>query len=193
MNIILSDKDFIISDVKVEHHTPVFYTEGLNFVANSKERGLHRLNIECDVHFSNVADIKAFQAFLLRVRGRANPFTLSLQDETDGKGFCNPMSSNVTARLGSNISIGNTSTNLTGVIGQVELGSLFQFENDTKVYTVIGLEGNKLEFYPASRKPHLAGEPINFKPMPLVRLSEDKHRLGYEVGSKISLKMWEVM
>lgn len=193
MTITLSDSDFIISDVKVEHVTPSFYTEGLNFVGNAMGRGLHRLNIECDIHFANVNDIRAFQALMLTVQGRAKTFNLSLQDETDGKGYFNPLSIEARAQLGSSLSIGNTSAIFTGSTSNVVPGAMFQFTNNSKIYTVISKNGSRVEFFPPVRTEHLVSEAINFKPVPLVRLTEDKFRVHYEVGSSITIKMMEAL
>ncbi|WP_028022240.1 hypothetical protein [Enterovibrio calviensis] len=191
--ITLSDNDFIISDVKVEHLTPSFYTEGLNFVGNGMGRGLHRLNIECSVHFADENDIRKFQALMLRVQGRTTPFNLSLQDTTDGKGFFNPLSLDMSGSLGSQLKIGNKHMTVIGLIGSLPVGTMFQFQNDSKIYTVTTVTGNKVEFYPAVRTAHSLREPLNFKPVPRVRLTEDKFSIKYERGSSVTIKMMEAL
>lgn len=193
MSLILSDNDFIISDVKVEHVIPSFYTEGINFVGNALSRGLHRLNFECEVHFADENDIRKFQALMLRIGGRFSPFQFSLQDTTDGKGFFNPLSLESQARLSQDLTIGSKTMNLVGISGDIPEGTMFQFPNDTKVYTITLRSRNTAMFYPALRTNQVAGSELNFKPVPTVRLSEDKFRLAYEKGSSIGLKMVEAL
>lgn len=188
---ILSDADFILSDVSVKHITPCFYTESTNFVGNAKSRGLHRLEITFKVTLEDSADTKRMEAFLLSVRGRLNPFYLTLSPEE----FHNPFYTNVDPFLANPISIGQHSMILTGVSSTIPAGSKFQFANDDKVYTTLtdGNNNKSIEFFPASRQAHAIKEKLNFNPAPLIRLTNDVMELKYERASEISFRAMEAL
>lgn len=191
----LSDNDFIISDVSVTNHTPNFYTESLNFISNTKGRGLHLLEVECTVTLVNEDDIRRFNALVLKVRGRLNPFKLSLLDKTDGKGYCNPFHYNSTPLIANPLTIGNNKMVLSGISGTIPAGSMFQFANDTKVYTLLDEARNNqsIEFFPATRQPHQMKEKLNFSVEPLVRLEDDSFKVKYASAQSITLKMREAL
>ncbi|ELH4810062.1 hypothetical protein Q9X96_003095 [Vibrio vulnificus] len=189
----LKDSDFIISDVNVNHLTPNFYTEASNFKANAQSRGLHQLEIDFTVTLINAADIKRFSAFMLKARGRLNPFVLDLQDSTDGKGHNNPLFTDVKPMLSHPVEIGNNTIQLTSFSGTIPAGSMFQFPNDTKVYVILDdVKSNQtVEIFPASRIKHEAQERLNFSPTPLVRLADDEFSTKYENASELKLKVRE--
>lgn len=191
----LADTDFIISDVSVTHTTNNFYTESINGVGNSKSRGLHRLGVDFTVTLVDATDIKKFEALMLRIRGRLNPFVLSLQDKTDGKGYCNPLYTDVTPVLANDVAIGNNKFVLGGFSGVIPAGSKFQFPNDTKVYTVLmdTKPNQECEIFPAVRVPHLTKTKLNFAPEPLLRLSGDEFSLTYAKAKEIKLNAVEVL
>ena len=193
--LIISDVDFIVSDVKVTDINPNFYTESLNFIGNSKSRGLHRLKIEFKITLVDASDIKRFTALMLQIRGRLNSFGLSLQDETDGKGFMNPLHTAGTPMISNALSVGNNRITLTGISTPIPAGSRFQFANDTKVYTLLSdARNNKsVEFFPATRQPHMVKEKINLRPVPLMRLERDESSIKYERTTEISLVAMEAL
>lgn len=193
--LILRDTDFIISDVSVTNLTPNFYTEASNFKGNSQSRGLHQLEIDFTVNLINQDDIKRFNAFMMKARGRLNPFHLSLQDETDGKGSCNPLFTNANPFIAAEVNTGNTTITLAGFIGTIPAGSYFQFPNDTKVYMLLDdAKPNKsVEIFPASRINHSLQERLNFAPAPLVRLEDDEYTVKYENATSINLKVREAL
>lgn len=192
---ILSDADFIISDVKVKHNTPNFYTESINGKANAKSRGLHSLEVQAKITLVNSDDIKKFQALMLRIRGRLNPFKLSLQDSTDGKGFCNPLFTQVSPMLGNDITIGQTKMVLTGFSGVIPAGSVFTFANDTKTHVILNdvKPNQEAEFFPAVRSTNANKSRLNFSPEIFVRLDGDSFEVSYDNAKEITLKMKEVM
>lgn len=188
---ILSDRDFIISDISIKHITPNFFTESANFIGNSKSRGLHRLGIDFSVTLENSADTKKMEAFLLTIRGRLNPFYLQLSPED----FHNPLYTNSNPLIGSDISIGQHSMVLSGISEVILAGSKFQFANDSKIYTTLndGRNNAAVEFFPASRQAHAIKERLNFNPAPLVRLVDDHMEIKYERASAISFKTMEAL
>ena len=192
---ILSDADFIISDVKVTHSTPNFVTSSINGKVNAKSRGLHSLEVQAKVTLVNSDDIKKFQALMLRIRGRLNPFMLSLQDQTDGKGFCNPLFTPVSPMLANDISIGQTKMVLSGFSGVIPAGSVFTFANDTKTHVILNdtKSNQEAEFFPAVRSINANKTKLNFSPIPLVRLDGDSFEVSYDNAKEITLKMKEVM
>lgn len=193
MTQIISDSDFIISDVSVTHNTPNFATESINFISNVQGRGLHQLEVEFKVHLVNETDIRRFQALMLKLRGRLNPFKLSLLDATDGKGFCNPLFFNGSAMLTNNITIGNNKMVLSGISGVIPAGTMFHFANDSKVYTLLDdARSNKtVEFFPATRQNHQLKERINFSVEPLLRLEDDSFKVKYDKLQEVTLKARE--
>ena len=193
--IILSDSDFIISDVNVTNLTPNFYTEASNFKGNSKSRGLHQLEIDFTVTLINQDDIKRFNALMMKARGRLNPFVLSLQGSTDGKNYCNPLFTDANPFLAHEVAIGNTTITLAGFSGVIPAGSYFQFPNDTKVYMILddAKPNSSVEIFPASRIKHTVKERLNFAPEPLVRLDSDEYSIQFENATEVKLKVKEVL
>lgn len=191
----LSDVDFIISDVNVTNLTPNFYTEASNFKGNAKSRGLHQLEIDFAVTLINSDDIKRFNAFMLKARGRLNPFHLSLQDSTDGKGYNNPLFTDVKPMLSHAVEVGSNTITLSGFSGTIPAGSYFQFPNDTKTYVILDdvKTNQSVEIFPASRIRHDIQERLNFAPEPLVRLESDEYTVKYENASEVKLKVREVL
>lgn len=192
---ILSDSEFIISDVEVKHISPNFFTESINGKANAKSRGLHRVEIKCSVHLVNADDIKKFEALMLRIRGRLNPFKLSLQDRTDGKGFCNPLFTDVSPMLANDVSVGQNQITLAGFSGVIPAGSKFQFPNDAKIHTILhDVKPNQsCEFFPAARVAHSTKARLNFSPEPIVRLTSDEFSIKYENAAEYQITMLEAL
>ncbi|WP_429142592.1 hypothetical protein [Aeromonas veronii] len=194
-NPILSDNDFIISNVSITHETVNFFTESVNYIGNAKSRGLHRLGVEFTVTLVDANDIKKFEALMLRIRGRLNPFKLSLQDQTDGKGTCNPLFTDVSPMLSNAVSIGNNKLVLSGFSGVIPAGSKFQFPNDEKVFTVLNdtKPNQECEIFPAVRVAHEVKAKLNFSPVPLLRLSGDEFTVSYDKAREITLKAMEAL
>ncbi len=192
---ILSDTDFIISEVSVSHDTPNFYTESINGVGNAKSRGLHTLSVTATVTLTDAIDIKQFSALMLRIRGRLNPFRLSLQDATDGKGYCNPLHTDVAPMLSNALTVGQNRMVLGGFSGVIPAGSIFQFPNDSKTHVLLNdvKPNQEAEFFPAIRVAHDVKSRLNFSPVPLVRLDGDTFELTFDKAKTITLKMKEVM
>lgn len=194
-DIILSDDQFIISDVKVKHLTPNFYTESVNGKGNALSRGLHRMEIEARVTCADQHDIKKFEALMLRIRGRLNPFKLSLQDSTDGEGYCNPLFTDVSPMTSTEVGIGQNKLVLSGFSGSIPAGSKFQFPNDTKVYILLNdaTPNREVEVFPAIRFAQPVKTRLNFRPIPLVRLDGDVFDVQYGNCAEYNLKMKEVL
>ncbi|WP_347368029.1 hypothetical protein [Vibrio vulnificus] len=191
----LSDSDFIISDVEITNITPNFYTEASNMKGNAKSRGLHQLEIDFKVSLVDQHDIKRFNAFMMKARGRLNPFHLSLQDPTDGRHNNNPLYTDAKPMLTNEVVIGQNTINVAGFSGVIPAGSYFQFPNDTKVYMILddARPNRSVEIFPASRIKHALNERLNFAPEPLVRLEDDEFTVKYQNATQVSLKVREVM
>ncbi len=196
MTQILSDAEYIISDVSVTNTTPNFYTESINHIGNALSRGLHRLEVELTVNLTNEQDIRRFNAFMLNNKGRLNPFKLSLLDDTDGKGNCNPFYYNAAPMLVNDIKIGNDSMLLSGISSAIPAGAMFQFPNDTKVYTLLeDARANKaVKFFPATRQNHPLKSKLKFAVEPLLRLDGDDYQMKFITGhQEIKIKASEVL
>ncbi|MGL4843965.1 MAG: hypothetical protein ACRC2Y_05015 [Aeromonas veronii] len=192
---ILSDADFIISDVSVTHEIPTFSTTAINGVTTTKGRGLHFIKASATVTLVGVEDIKRFSALMLNIKGRLNPFRLSLQDSSDGKGGCNPLYTNASPILSNDIGIGAVSMVLGGFSGVIPAGSFFQFPNDSKIHclTADAKPNQEARFFPAARVPATAKSRLNFSPVPLMRLEADSFDVSFERAKSVTLKMVEVL
>ncbi|EHM6953374.1 hypothetical protein KGV31_002173 [Vibrio parahaemolyticus] len=193
--LILSDADYIISDVSIANITPNLATESANGKMNAKSRGLHRLEIDFNITLANADDVKSFTAFMLKARGRLNPFKLSLQDNTDGKGHCNPLHTPVSPMLALNVATGSNQISLSGFSGTIPAGSYFQFPNDSKVHVILddARPNQSVEIFPSARINHEYKQRLNFSPEPLVRLKDDEFSLKLEPCSEIKLTVKEVL
>lgn len=191
--IVLSDSDYIISDVKVKTLTPNFLTESLTGKVNAKSRGLHFLEVKFKVTLINDSDIRRFNALMLKLKGRLNPFKLSLTDDTDGKGYCNPLVTNSHIRLTNDAQIGATHISLSS-ISKVEAGTMFQLPNDSKVYTILDdfSGARSVEIFPAIRVPHEQNTILKTTVEPVLRLSADTYEVAYDRVSEITLTAKEV-
>ncbi|WMB74225.1 hypothetical protein RA178_06310 [Shewanella oncorhynchi] len=190
--ITLKDTDYILSDVSVKQITPNFYTESVNYIGNSKSRGLHRLEMEFTVTLENSIDVKRFNAFMLKVRGRLNPFQLVLSPEE----YYNPLYTPIkTCKLVNRVDIGNNTITLTGFSGVIPAGSMFQFPNDTKIYTVLDdvRSNSSVEIFPACRFTQPENGNLNFNPSPMLRLVEDSFKVKYEKATEYKLSTMEVI
>ncbi|WP_068871995.1 hypothetical protein [Edwardsiella tarda] len=192
---IISDAEYLISSVSVEHTTSNFYTESTNYKGNAKGRGLHRMKFEFTIHMADADDIKKVEALMLRIRGRLNPFKLSLQDATDAKGDCNPLYHPAKPLLTAPAGIGNKTITINNFSGVIPAGSKFQFPNDTKVYTLLedARTGKTVEIFPHVRIAHDAKSQLNFSPVPVLRLTGDSFTVNYERASELKLSALEVL
>ncbi|WP_188013160.1 hypothetical protein [Photobacterium damselae] len=196
MTQILSDAEYIISDVSVTNTTPNFYTESINYIGNALSRGLHRLEVELTVNLTNEQDIRRFNAFMLNNKGRLNPFKLSLLDDTDGKGNCNPFYYDAAPMLANDIKIGNDRMILSGISNAIPAGTMFQFPNDTKVYTFLDdVSNNKtVRFFPATRLQQPIKARLKLSVEPLLRLTSDDYQMKFSNGhQEIKIKASEVL
>lgn len=186
---IISDAEYLVSDVSITHTTPNFSTVSNNFIHNSVSRGLHRLKVNFTIHLVNEADIRKFEALMLKIRGRLNPFKLSLQDDTDAKGHCNPLAFNARPMCVSDVSVGQNNITLNNFSGVIPAGTKFSLPNDSKVYTILDdvKSGKTVEVFPAIRIAHPAKTPLNLKPVLTLRLEADEFTIKYEQASSITL------
>lgn len=192
--IVLRDSEYIVSDVSVSTVTHNFVTESLSGKVNAKSRGLHQLEVQFKVTLPNQHDIKRFNALMLKIRGRLNPFVLSLTDSTDAKHFCNPFVFDQTVQLNQPAQVGATTIHITSP-DVVPAGTMFQLPNDKKVYTTlddVNMTGST-EVFPAIRIQHTVNTTLKTVVEPVLRLTEDDFELSYENAKEITLKAREVL
>lgn len=190
--ITLKDTDYIISDVSINQLTPNFYTESVNYIGNSKSRGLHRLEVDFTVVLEGAADIKSFNALMLKIRGRLNPFKLELSPED----YYNPMYTPIkTCKVVSRVDVGHNKITLTGFSGTIPAGSMFQFPNDDKVYTILDdvRANGETEIFPACRLTQPENGSLNFNPSPVLRLKGDAFKIKYEKATEYKITASEVI
>lgn len=165
----------IISDLNIEHYTPSFHTEMMSLRTEAKERGLHRLEGSFNVTLNNLSEQKAWNAFLLKLRGRANTFTLALPLHFTSDVVTNPT-------LAASGSIGANQITVSTFTGTIEAGSCFNLPNDPKVYyfleDVIG--AGTYDIYPSLIQSQLSGATINVQsPVITARMDTDKPSISY--------------
>lgn len=170
---ILSTNDWIIGNVSVIHNTPALVTSSVSWKETALSRGMHRLEVDFEVVLPSADDVNNFEAFLLQIQGRANPFILDLG--ADGS-WHNPLTQPFNMTLSTAAGINNTTLRLTES-RDVALGAKFQIGTDTKIYTVVESDRNDqtIDIYPALRYQQPVGAVLNFKnPRPVLRVKDDK-------------------
>ncbi|MGL6606589.1 hypothetical protein [Aeromonas hydrophila] len=192
-DLILSNRDFLLSEVSLTEQAPNLYTESSNFTANARSRGLHRMGFKLSVYLETHDDVRRFRAFWLKARGRLNPFTLDLTP-TEGNDWYNPIyyaTRNVI--LANPLSIGENNMVLSGISAPIPAGTLFQFGNDSKLYTLLNdaKANQSVDFFPGTRFAQQAGSTITTDCKPVVRLEDDKYELELTKGSVVKLSMQE--
>ncbi|HDI3263892.1 TPA: hypothetical protein PMC50_002513 [Vibrio cholerae] len=192
--IVLRGKDFIVSEVKVKTLTPNFVTESLTGKVNAQSRGLHSLEFSFKVTLEDADDIRKFNALMLKIQGRLNPFVLSLVDEIDGEGYCNPLHTPNPIRLSHEAPKGSTRISVNAPQG-VKAGTMFQLPNDTKVYTILDdvRSSGSVEIYPAIRVAHSINTTLKTTVEPFIRLSDDVFEVDYNKVSEVTIKAREVL
>ncbi|MCU8498501.1 hypothetical protein M2G70_07460 [Vibrio vulnificus] len=193
-DIVIRDSEYIISDVKVKTLTPNFLTESLTGKVNAKSRGLHSLEVNFTITLCGAKDVRKFNALMLKLKGRLNPFILSLTDEEDGKGYFNPLVTSGRIRLTAPANKGDTTIQI-GTSGVVEAGTMFQLTNDPKVYTILDSRtgSGSVEIFPAIRVPHDINSVLKTQVEPHLRLNSDSYEVSYEDVSEITLTAREVL
>ncbi|MBY8157109.1 hypothetical protein [Vibrio fluvialis] len=188
----LKDTDFIISDVTVSNLTPNFYNEAINGKGQALSRGMHRLGVKFKVTLEDQYDIKRFNALMLRIRGRLNPFYLSVSPDNS---YNNPLYTEGAAMLSHSVGIGQNKMMLATASGDFVAGSVFQFPNDDKIYTLLddARPNREIEFFPASRFDHTEKEILNLNPRPLLRLSDDQYEIKLENATEYQFTAMEIL
>ncbi|HHG3075762.1 TPA: hypothetical protein ACPVXB_001020 [Vibrio parahaemolyticus] len=191
-SIFIRDTDYIVSDVKVKSYTPNFTTKSINGKVNAKSRGIHQLEFSWKIHLVDEKDIRKFNALMLKIRGQLNPFTLSLIDNTDGAGYCNPLVTDKNIKLTHEADVGSNHIQVS-TVGIIEAGTMFQLPNDTKVYTILDelRSTGSVEIFPAIRVSHPANTTLKTSVEPLLRLSEDVYEVSYGKAVEVSFKAME--
>ena len=167
--------NLIISNVQIKHDTPVFYNESINRKGNSYDRGVHQLKGSFDVTIQTEEHQRAFESFLIKARGRLNPFYISL-----GKRF----STNINNLFLDGIhSIGQNQLGFGLGVGTIYDGTMFTLANDDKVYMTVQdyTHAQPIEIFPPLRKAQPDGAAATFRDIKvLARLESDIQMVDYE-------------
>jgi hypothetical protein len=171
--------NLIISNLKIKHSTPVFYNESINLSGGGLDRGLHQILGSFDIHINTSHNQKIYESFLIKTRGRLNPFYLQL-----GGRFA---SEAVGVLTKTSHTVGSTEINIDSFAGTIHDGDMFTIANDDKIYLVMDelINSGLLTFFPALRKPIPIGAVLNFNPKMLVRLQDDTQSIDYGQGGII--------
>lgn len=187
----ISVNDWMISDVEIQHDTPVFYSESINQKGNAIGTGLHRIICKFTITTETVADTKRLNALLMNIRGQLSPFELDL-GSVDG--WFNPLTTPNATNVLSTSAVAQGSTTMTLNNTTIPVGSYFQFPNDTKLYVVTASSGSQYNFFPAARFATAATSRINFS-NPRLRLRLDSNSFSMKMGraESITLSAKEVL
>ena len=182
MNITMPSS-FIVSDIILTHNTPAYYTESLNLAGRSIDRGIHRVDGSFTVTTESNADKRALEAFLLKVRGRLNPFYLDLPDRFKSDTV---LSSFIQANVAG--TAGDNTISLDAFSGSIAAGDMFNILNDDKTYLALSdLTGSgTIDIFPPVRKNFVDNSQLDFlTPKLLVRFREDVQSVNYTYGGLI--------
>jgi len=176
----------MITNVSVTHNIPTFTTESLSLKEKSKHRNTHRLEGSLDVSLYGLTNQKAWQAFIVKCKGRSESITLDLPLHFKSS----------TLRSAPTIStaagIGITQVTLSAFGGHIEAGSVVTFLNDTKTYVVEDdvSSGGIMKFFPPLRQAQLINSLVEgINPVMNVRLENDMQEIDYGDGHLMSVKM----
>lgn len=175
--------DLIISNMSINHNTPNFYNESINMVGSSQDRGIHRLEGSFDVSIISERHQKAFEGFLLKVRGKLKPFYLTL-----ARGRFTSSEVLSTPTLNGSHGIGENILSLKAFSGNIRSGDMFTILNEDKVYIALDdrTGAGDVEIYPPIRKTFVDSTPLNFINFKiLMRLSSDIQSIDYEESGLI--------
>ncbi|HDX8393487.1 TPA: hypothetical protein RQN07_002766 [Aeromonas dhakensis] len=188
----VSVNDWLISDVKVSETMPTFYTESINMKGNAEGSGLHRFNFEFSINFRNQKDLLKWSGIMTGLRINASPFYFDAGTDVS---YMNPLSNGINniVTLANIVPKGAVKMNINNQ-GVVDIGNVFQFQGDTKLYRVTDKDNASISFFPPARVRSDAAQPVNFfNPKPLLRLDLGDIRIDYGSTSKISLSAKEVL
>ncbi|PHS21999.1 MAG: hypothetical protein COA84_14045 [Robiginitomaculum sp.] len=176
----------MITNVSVTHNIPTFTTESLNLKEKSKHRNLHRLEGSLDVSLYGLKNQKAWQAFIIKCKGRSEPITLDLplHFKSDTV-FSNPT---ITIAAG----IGQTAVTLSAFSGNIDAGSVVTFLNDDKTYVVENdvTGGGTMTFFPPLRQAQLINSEIEvLNPVMNIRLDEDMQTIDFGTGHMVTVTL----
>jgi hypothetical protein len=175
--------NLIVSDIILAHNTPSYYTESLNLGSKSIDRGIHRVEGTFTVTTDTNANKRALEAFLLRVRGRTNPFFLDLPDRFKSATVLSTfIEVDAAGTSGDNtISVGPFS-------GSIAAGDMFNILNDDKTYIALNdLTGaGTIDIFPPVRRSFVDNSQLDFLTTKmLVRFREDIQSVSYTFGGLI--------
>lgn len=148
----------IISNVNLTHHMPQFVTTSLNLKRRAKDRDLHQLKGTFDVTIASDRDLRRFESWICKLKGRLNQFNLSL-----GGRFSVPTSRLTNPLLSVDVGTGAVSVSLVAFGGEIWEGDMINFPNDTKTYIAQNdlSGGGVLNIMPSLRQPQVANSRIN--------------------------------
>jgi hypothetical protein len=182
MNITMPS-NLIVSDIILAHNTPAYYTESLNLGGRSIDRGIHRIEGSFNITTDSSANKRGLEAFLLRVRGRTNPFFLDLPDRFKSDTV---LSTFVQANAAG--TAGDNTISVDAFSGSIAAGDMFNLINDDKTYIALGdLTGaGTIDIFPPVRKSFVDNTQLDFLTTKiLVRFREDIQSVNYTFGGLI--------
>jgi hypothetical protein len=173
----------IVSDIILSHNTPVYYTESLNLSARSIDRGIHRIEGTFTVTTETNANKRALEAFLMKIRGRLNPFYLDLPDRFKSDTVTSTF---ITANVAG--TAGDNTISVDAFSGSISSGDMFNILNDDKTYIALSdLSGaGTIDIFPPVRKNFADNTQLDFLTTKiLVRFREDIQSVNYTFGGLI--------
>lgn len=178
--------NLIVSNVKVAHFMPQIYNESIAMISDTADRGLHRLEGSFDVTVANDVDKRNLEAFLLKIRGRLNPFYIQL----GGRFTSNTVVSSLVDTTAGGTA-GDNTISVASFTGSITAGDMFNIVNDDKIYMALDDHSGAgtINIYPAVRKDFVLGTDLKFNNTKvLVRLDNDRPEIDYTEGGFIHTK-----
>lgn len=182
----------MITSVSVSHNIPTFTTESLNLKEKSKHRNLHRLEGSLEISLYDLSSQKAWQAFIIKCKGRSESITLDLPLHFKSSTVLSNPSISTAG------SLGNTQIQLSSFSGRIEAGSVVTFLNDTKTYVVEDdvSGGGLMKFFPPLRQAQLINSRVEvINPVMNVRFNDDVQDIDFGNGqmTTASIKFKEAL
>ncbi len=175
----------IISDVTVNSEHRTYSTESISGIVNRRETGIQSFSGSITLTASEgYRGGKVLNAFLMGLKGKYNKFEINL-----GGTYGNPdVSTNPT--LGATANTAADTINVTYVGSAIYAGSVFTFNNSTKLYTIMeDITGNNssVEIIPPLKVGAVASTSLNFiDPVFTVILNSTETSITHTEGGLIT-------
>lgn len=178
-----------LTDVKLTSNAPFFSNRAISGKFQKRFIGVQFFELEFNVNYQceQTQEIKRFIA----THQQSQPFEFDLSYQTKYEGTAEGV-----IRSQQNAASGNRQVTLGAFKGVLEAGTLIQFENHSKLYTVTEdvQSGGSMKLFPNLRAQVQVGEEIRYRsPKGRFVLTNDKFPYDIKSISKLQIKATEVL